>query len=270
MKCQICGRENASIHIREIKDGEKKSYYICQECAAKKSGAADIMGLAKIIYDLTNSLFRLPQKKEKPSREHDPSAKKEEKTFISGIPRAGEMQIMQELFGNIPSPPPPMEEKKENESAREAENILRCSCCGWGGEQLKKTNRMGCPHCYKIFAPILEKELKKMHRGTLHAGKYPVSLDPLLAKQVEEERSKCIFAQGKNEELSHLQRELENAVKQEEYENAAILRDKISSLQTEMMQDFFGGNGMENSSLPVKKKAGRKPRNKKNPPETGK
>ena len=109
-----------------------------------------------------------------------------------------------------------------------------------------------------------------MHRGTLHAGKYPVSLDPLLAKQVEEERSKCIFAQGKNEELSHLQRELENAVKQEEYENAAILRDKISSLQTEMMQDFFGGNGMENSSLPVKKKAGRKPRNKKNPPETGK
>lgn len=275
MKCQICGRENASIHIREIKDGEKKSYYICKECAAKKGGPADIMGLAKIICDLTNSLSHLPQKNKNPPMKNTAPdlspGKNEENTPFTGIPHIEELEIIQDLFGNAGTFPPSGEETDEKENTGETGKNLRCSFCGWGSEQLKKTGRMGCPDCYRVFASILEKELKKMHRGLVHAGKYPAAIEPELAKQVEEERAKCLFARGKNEELFQLQRDLENAVKQEDYEYAAILRDKIYSLQEEMRQDFFGGREMVTKVPPPgKKKAAGSSRKKKFPPETEK
>ncbi|MBR2364142.1 MAG: hypothetical protein IKA79_02975, partial [Lentisphaeria bacterium] len=111
MKCQICGRENASIHIREIKDGEKRSYYICKECAAKKSGSADIMGLAKLIHDLTSSLSKLPvQSPDKKPGNSDQNKKNNGDIPFSGFPQIAEMEMIHDLFGNEPEESMPSDE----------------------------------------------------------------------------------------------------------------------------------------------------------------
>lgn len=256
MKCQICGRENASIHIREIKDGKNRSYYICKECAAKQGGSVDIMGLAKLIHDLTNSLSKLPPPSRKIKRDPASSMAKEERksnqeTLSPLFPSMPDMAIFQELFGGETEDnkvSAPVDESFAEEKEETIGKALRCSCCGWGAEQLKKTSRLGCPHCYKVFTSFLTQELKKKHRGTLHAGKCPGDLDPALVQEVEKSRQMCQLVKEKNRDLERLQSMLENAVKQEEYEEAALLRDKIKGLLAEMNGNLF-------SQTPEKKKS---------------
>ena len=242
MKCQICGKENATIHIREIKDGEKRSYYICKECASAKGGTADIMGLAKIISELTSSLSKLSgasKGKKELAKEPD----------LSGLLQGAELEMLQDLFGTQEKEESsPDKDKAQEECSCGEEKLLRCPSCGWGTEQLKKTGRLGCPECYKVFGCLLEASLKKMHRGTLHAGKYPANLDRTLAQEVENAREMSILVREKNRELYRLQSELESAVKQEEYEKAALLRDRISSLLPQMDGNFFSPQGKGSSS----------------------
>lgn len=237
MKCQICGKENASIHIREIKDGEKKSYYICKECASAKGGTADIMGLAEIIYELTSSLSKLSgasKGKKEPAKEPD----------LSGLLQGAELEMLQDLFGTQEKEESsPDKDKAQETCSCGEEKLLRCPSCGWGTEQLKKTGRLGCPECYKVFGCLLSESLKKMHGGTRHAGKYPANLDSALAKEVENARELNVLVREKNRELFRLQSELENAVRQEEYEKAALLRDRIASLLPEMDKNLFPQDG---------------------------
>lgn len=270
MKCQMCGKDNASIHIQEIRDGKKRSYYICKECAAAKGGAGDIMGLAKMIYNLTGSLSKLKKDHKKTSAPEENKKEECDTVPFDIFPQLMDLSSIQGLFGEEKDT---AEEKSSADAPlQQNEKILRCSCCGWGLEQVNKTGRMGCPACYGIFAAEMEKNLKKMHRGTLHAGKYPMDLDPELTRIVAEDRKEFFAMQKKNEELAFLQKELENKVKQEEYEEAAILRDKISSLQMELKNEFFG-SGTKEKVLPEKiktKKSSPKSSGRKKPPENRK
>ncbi len=99
---------------------------------------------------------------------------------------------------------------------------LICPGCGWHSEDLKRTGKLGCQQCYTTFKEVLEKALKTMHHGTLHVGKSPASMggDDTDSKKVAE--------------LMSLQKELEDLVQREEYEKAAIVRDKINLLKQEL------------------------------------
>ena len=37
MLCEICGKNEATIHIEEITDGKSKTLHLCGECMAKNS-----------------------------------------------------------------------------------------------------------------------------------------------------------------------------------------------------------------------------------------
>lgn len=243
MKCQICGKENASIHISEIKDGKKRSYYICQECAAKQGGPADIMGLAQIVCKLTSSLSKLqpPPKKEK-----EKSGKKDPVPEILEIPELMEFfeGASSAVSGEIPQTG--AEEMVE-------EKPLRCSFCGWGSQQLQKTGRLGCPECYKFFAEILKEELGKMHKGIQHTGKHPRGLAPELVKAMEKERKKQSFMRAKEEELTRLQSDIQSAVAHEDYERAAVLRDQIYALEKQLA-DFSDSDKKNASPSATRKK----------------
>ena len=89
---------------------------------------------------------------------------------------------------------------------------LKCPTCGFTQADFKKTGRLGCAECYTTFAEGLEGLLKSMHKGTKHVGKVPQPLQ-----------------QHKDyaEKLGKLQQQLEKAVADEDFEQAAVLRDEI-------------------------------------------
>src|SRR3974390_2029755 len=89
---------------------------------------------------------------------------------------------------------------------------LKCPACGFTQADFKKAGRLGCAECYQTFAEPLEGLLKTMHKGTRHVGKVPESL-------------------RKNRDLDNrletLQKRLAKAIEEEDFEEAAILRDEI-------------------------------------------
>lgn len=93
---------------------------------------------------------------------------------------------------------------------------LRCEHCGFTPSDFKKTGRFGCPHCYESFKGMLKPMLVNMHRDTHHRGKVPEKAVARIEHQAK---------------LGSLRRELEEAIGQEQYEQAARLRDAIRELE---------------------------------------
>jgi protein arginine kinase activator len=89
---------------------------------------------------------------------------------------------------------------------------MQCPACGFTQADFKKAGRLGCSECYTAFAEGLESLLKTMHKGTRHIGKVPQA-----------------FQQTRDlaDKLKSLQKKLDKAVADENYEQAALVRDEI-------------------------------------------
>ncbi len=98
---------------------------------------------------------------------------------------------------------------------------LRCPQCGFTQADFKKAGRLGCAQCYETFYEGLEALLKSMHKGTRHKGKTPVS-----------QRG----SQGLRERISGLQKKLDRAVADEDFEQAAQLRDELKAARTKLTE----------------------------------
>ena len=92
---------------------------------------------------------------------------------------------------------------------------LKCPRCGFTQADFKKSGRLGCPDCYTTFAEGLEGLLKSMHKGTRHVGKVPEAM-----------RQTC----NVSDQLKTLQKKLNKAVEDEDFEQAAALRDEIKQM----------------------------------------
>ena len=96
---------------------------------------------------------------------------------------------------------------------------LQCPRCGFTQADFKKTGRLGCSSCYEVFAEGLQSLLKSMHKGTRHVGKVP----PALRK-----------SRDLQNKLQSLESQLKQAIDNENFEQAAVLRDQIKQLREEM------------------------------------
>ena len=92
---------------------------------------------------------------------------------------------------------------------------LKCPQCGFTHADFKKSGRLGCPECYKTFAEGLEGLLKSMHKGTHHAGKVPETM-----RRTRESADR----------IKLLQKRLSKAIEEENFEQAAALRDEIKKI----------------------------------------
>ena len=92
---------------------------------------------------------------------------------------------------------------------------IKCPQCGFTQADFKKSGRLGCPECYKTFADGLEGLLKTMHKDTRHAGKVPEGM--------RQERDV-------SDRLDSLQQKLAKAIADENFEQAAALRDEIKEM----------------------------------------
>ncbi|MCX6894117.1 MAG: UvrB/UvrC motif-containing protein [Verrucomicrobia bacterium] len=96
---------------------------------------------------------------------------------------------------------------------------VKCPKCGFTQADFKKSGRLGCAACYTTFAEGLEGLLKTMHKGTRHAGKVPRAL-----------RQNRDLA----DRLKLLQKALDKAIKEEDFEMAATLRDEIKQTNVKL------------------------------------
>lgn len=102
----------------------------------------------------------------------------------------------------------------------------RCANCGLTYEDFKKVGRLGCSECYGAFKNSLTTLLKRIHGSSQHLGK---SINPLMLKE-QKVHSKL------HDDLEAAKEELSKAVKKEEFEEAAALRDKIKFLETKLKE----------------------------------
>lgn len=93
---------------------------------------------------------------------------------------------------------------------------LVCEHCGFSQADFKKHGRFGCPACYERFRPILDPVLANMHKGMTHLGKVP---------------ARSLERKSLQDRLTSLEKQLQDAVKTERYEDAARLRDEIGNLK---------------------------------------
>lgn len=91
----------------------------------------------------------------------------------------------------------------------------KCPSCGMTFETLGKTGRFGCGKCYVTFGSELNDLLRKIHGSNEHRGKIPSGAS---------ESSKPL------REDMRLREELKRAIEQEDFETAAVIRDKIKEL----------------------------------------
>jgi len=90
-----------------------------------------------------------------------------------------------------------------------------CPSCGMAQSDFKKSGRLGCAKCYETFTEALSALIKSMHKGNHHVGKRPGRAADRLPS---------------GEQVKWLRHELEEAVKTENFEAAAELRDRLRRL----------------------------------------
>ena len=94
----------------------------------------------------------------------------------------------------------------------------RCECCGASFSDIAQSGRVGCSECYNTFRQELMPSLNRLHGKAVHIGNAPYEQKPEETVQ---------------DKIKKLKAQLSDAIKAEEFENAAKLRDEISALEGE-------------------------------------
>lgn len=115
-----------------------------------------------------------------------------------------------------------VEQGKTVEGTTEDLEQEKCPVCGWQLADVEKNGKLGCPQCYNSFRAYIVKLVEEVHGCSKHKGKAPVFDKRKLALKME---------------IREVKRELETAIKKEEYQLAAQLRDKIKNLSSKMEED---------------------------------
>lgn len=173
MLCEICGKNQASVHLTEIIDDKMTELHLCEECAREKGAQMEQhFGLADLL--------------------------------------AGLADLGSDLEVGIPTG-------------------VKCPNCGITFEDFKRIGRLGCSQCYTTFKKSLAPLLKRIHGSLQHMGKTPGASTLKLTKEVSQ--------------LQELRQRLEKAIAQEEFEEAAKLRDHIKKLELKATSEGKTGEG---------------------------
>ena len=167
MKCQRCGANNATTHVKTIINGEFKEYDLCSECAHK-------MGYTSVFSNMEDEFSN----------------------FLGSF------------FGNV---------------LPARTQATRCDFCGSTYSDIAKSGHVGCAHCYDVFADELLPSIRRIHGNTTHCGKNSRTAKQAKADQQPHEETK-------EEKINKLKAELDTAIKEQNFEHAAELRDKIKEL----------------------------------------
>lgn len=171
MLCEVCKKNQAKIHVTQIKNNMKHTIHICQECAHQKGIAGPSI----------NTAFSVEQ-----------------------------------LLTGQTAP-----QHEAAQAAVSARTHQTCPACGLSYGAFMESGRLGCPVCYQTFAEPLKPLLQKVQKELRHKGKYPRQGDAAMTLK---------------REISDLRVQLKEAVGEENFEEAARLRDRIRDLESEIAE----------------------------------
>ena len=126
------------------------------------------------------------------------------KEGYSGLAHNSLAGMLASMFGDVTGFAPSVAAKK-------------CSVCGSTFSDIAESGRVGCSECYKAFYEELLPYLKRVHGGTKHAGRVP-NMAPLMVKP-------------KEITVEDLRLKLNELVREEKFEEAAVIRDKIKEME---------------------------------------
>ncbi len=96
------------------------------------------------------------------------------------------------------------------------QRTVTCKPCGMTLEEFRRKGRLGCPECYQSFGEQVGELLERVHGSRQHLGRVPG------VSNVDVDRM---------QRLADLRQRLDVAVREEDYEGAAGLRDQIRQLE---------------------------------------
>ncbi|RMD92782.1 MAG: hypothetical protein D6813_05280 [Calditrichaeota bacterium] len=125
------------------------------------------------------------------------------------------LSALPQLFGNLIMGLLGNEVLKET---TKQENEVSCSNCGLTWEEFQNQGLFGCDTCYDTFKEELKVVLRRIHGSNQHIGNRP-SRHRITMPEIDLERA---------------QKELQEAIRSENFERAAELRDLIRSTQRQI------------------------------------
>jgi len=177
--CDLCGKEQATVHLTEIIDNKVTELHLCEGCAREKGAQMEQhFGLADLLSGLAD-------------------------------------------FGK-----PTMEGETGGSGSAVGKGVA-CPNCGMSYGDFRKIGRFGCSQCYDAFREQVTPLLKRIHGTPSHSGKHP---GVVVVETPERTASPKASVRPKSE-LRQLKDRLQKAVQNEEFEEAARLRDKIKELE---------------------------------------
>ncbi len=126
---------------------------------------------------------------------------------------------------------------EENSQKEDKLQQIVCPVCGTSYQEFVENSRFGCQDCYSVFDLLIRDKIKKLQGSDTHTGK-----KPRFQKIVPAGQELKTAAEGgapeeselsPREQLALFKARLQEALRKEEYEEAARYRDQIRQLSKE-------------------------------------
>lgn len=104
------------------------------------------------------------------------------------------------------------------------QDTVRCKKCGNSWQDIVREGKLGCADCYRTFFDKLQPSLQRIHGKIRHNGKVSSGA----SSEVQTEKTP---EQKKTEKRAKLEAEMKKAVDEQNFEQAAVLRDQIKALE---------------------------------------
>lgn len=176
MKCEKCGKNEATTHYKKIINGKTTEYHLCPACAQQMYVNDGLEG---------------------------PWSQPFHSLFGGGFD-----SFWNDMLGT-------------SSTAAALGTARRCPTCGMTERELQRSGRVGCPTCYETFRDLLMPYIQKLHGATQHIGPTPALAQPAESSAPQEDP------------IAKLRIQLQQAIAEEQYEQAAHLRDEIRRLESE-------------------------------------
>lgn len=195
MLCQKCNKKVATVFISTIVNGKNTQMYLCTDCA-------------KELHDNMNPDIKIPF----PINDILTNMELSEDTINEWLNEFKEMEDKGQIEELV------QHENPEILQHNNQHEDITCNFCNTSFDEYKKTGKLGCGKCYSTFRKQLKPIIEGIYGYSEHIGKFPKneSKDTEIVRTVEQ-----------------LKEKLNMAIQEEEYEQAAKLRDEI--LQLEVM-----------------------------------
>lgn len=197
MLCQKCNKKVATVFISTIVNGKNTQMYLCTDCA-------------KELHDNMNPDIKIPF----PINDILTNMELNEDTINEWINEFKDMEDKGQIDELV------QHENPETLQHNNQYEDITCNFCNTSFDEYKKTGKLGCGKCYSTFRKQLKPIIEGIYGYSEHIGKFPKNefKDTEIVKTVEQ-----------------LKEKLNMAIQEEEYEQAAKLRDEILQLEANDM-----------------------------------